>query len=660
MPLDAQLLQQVTNLLGRRDLTQRESADWWGGAADGGPNGDGLFPLTDSAGYTRMVPSPAKMMALVAGGWQFTVDAVKAVPNAQAGDVLPATTASSAAGISLLGIDKSGALKRFTTDLFASRRTADLEAWNDARFDDLLNVTRGGIEGSLNLASIAKIANNLTINLSSPPYNVKPDFQETRDGISVAGSFFIDSPSGQFKPQDVGKVMLLSSAWLTGGGPLQSTIQEVISPTRVRIAHAPNRSSNSNRMGWGTDNTDAVRRAMADSESPGYYSRGAVVIIPQGGIMTRAFRYKARTALVGYGSGQSFFVKLPPKPETGNALDQKGVTFIRNEVVVNNQNVGGKIYKYADDYVTLMQFGVHGGRYYQPGGDAVTALEMMSTLGDQTLANVDPYWRMAFVDVWESTNDGIHTYGRSSSNVMAVNVLNCNGMGWKCESFDDNVNTLVLQANSGVGLYLGPNGGSNGNFTTVKLSYNGTGTAGQRLGSNMTIDGSGYNITGIRSQESNSSNIVIRGSRNTITGGTLEDTGCVARHHGGAVAPQAISAGIFLVHGDVNGNRLNCYGNEITSVVIGPAVHRNDSDGQFASHAVFLDGAAGYGGPQYNYIDVRTTAPFGVIRSVDGQTTVEPWQYQDYGSGAGVAGREVSTSSFNQNSIRIDGQLITD
>lgn len=61
MTTDTQLLQQLTALLGRRDLTQAEMAEWFGGAADGGPYADGLFPLTDSTGYRRWVPSPARV-----------------------------------------------------------------------------------------------------------------------------------------------------------------------------------------------------------------------------------------------------------------------------------------------------------------------------------------------------------------------------------------------------------------------------------------------------------------------------------------------------------------------------------------------------------------------------------------------------------------------
>ncbi len=43
-----------------------QTIDWFAGSADGGPDGDGLFPLTDTVGNTRMVPSPDKIATYAA------------------------------------------------------------------------------------------------------------------------------------------------------------------------------------------------------------------------------------------------------------------------------------------------------------------------------------------------------------------------------------------------------------------------------------------------------------------------------------------------------------------------------------------------------------------------------------------------------------------
>ncbi|OWK27587.1 hypothetical protein [Sphingomonas dokdonensis] len=66
MASQAELLERVSALLGRRDLTQVEFSNWLGGSADGGPNGDGYYPLTDSTGFTRFVQSPAAQVTALA------------------------------------------------------------------------------------------------------------------------------------------------------------------------------------------------------------------------------------------------------------------------------------------------------------------------------------------------------------------------------------------------------------------------------------------------------------------------------------------------------------------------------------------------------------------------------------------------------------------
>jgi hypothetical protein len=63
MATSSELLGKVEDLIGRRNDTQIEFSDWVGGGPVGGPNGNGLYPMTDSSGHTRMVPSPAAIAA---------------------------------------------------------------------------------------------------------------------------------------------------------------------------------------------------------------------------------------------------------------------------------------------------------------------------------------------------------------------------------------------------------------------------------------------------------------------------------------------------------------------------------------------------------------------------------------------------------------------
>jgi hypothetical protein len=62
MTIETDILAQITDLLGRRTLTQEEIRAWWAGAADGGPEGNGMFPVTDGSGYVRSLPAPSKII----------------------------------------------------------------------------------------------------------------------------------------------------------------------------------------------------------------------------------------------------------------------------------------------------------------------------------------------------------------------------------------------------------------------------------------------------------------------------------------------------------------------------------------------------------------------------------------------------------------------
>jgi hypothetical protein len=68
MATPQELLNSVSALVGRRGLTIEEMGNWVSGGPVGGPNNDGTYPLSDGRGFTRMVPSPAAMIARVSKG----------------------------------------------------------------------------------------------------------------------------------------------------------------------------------------------------------------------------------------------------------------------------------------------------------------------------------------------------------------------------------------------------------------------------------------------------------------------------------------------------------------------------------------------------------------------------------------------------------------
>lgn len=65
--IESDILNGLTDLVGRRNLAQVEMDNWRAGAANGGPSGDGLYPMTDSTGFVRKLPSPAKVAEIAAG-----------------------------------------------------------------------------------------------------------------------------------------------------------------------------------------------------------------------------------------------------------------------------------------------------------------------------------------------------------------------------------------------------------------------------------------------------------------------------------------------------------------------------------------------------------------------------------------------------------------
>ncbi|WP_336958762.1 hypothetical protein [Sphingobium aquiterrae] len=77
MPTISELLDQVSALLGRRDLSLQELQAWMTGTADGGPDSDGRYPMSLSDGTPLLFRCPASMEDIVD---EFAELVVAAVP----------------------------------------------------------------------------------------------------------------------------------------------------------------------------------------------------------------------------------------------------------------------------------------------------------------------------------------------------------------------------------------------------------------------------------------------------------------------------------------------------------------------------------------------------------------------------------------------------
>lgn len=60
-PSHANVVNQMASLLTAWQGREDEFRAWMSGAAGGGPNADGRYPLTDTSGYTTLMPSPAQI-----------------------------------------------------------------------------------------------------------------------------------------------------------------------------------------------------------------------------------------------------------------------------------------------------------------------------------------------------------------------------------------------------------------------------------------------------------------------------------------------------------------------------------------------------------------------------------------------------------------------
>lgn len=75
MTTNAQLAQQVSDLLAAWNTREAQFRAWLSGTPTGGPNGNGKYPLTDAAGVMQLVDCPAKLADTVGGPAALSADA---------------------------------------------------------------------------------------------------------------------------------------------------------------------------------------------------------------------------------------------------------------------------------------------------------------------------------------------------------------------------------------------------------------------------------------------------------------------------------------------------------------------------------------------------------------------------------------------------------
>lgn len=94
---NSQLATRVETLIQSWTRRERQYANWLGGTADGGPNGDGRYELTDGLGATRLVSCPAALAHGVSGPAALAEAAMAAAEIARDASVSEATRSAAQA-----------------------------------------------------------------------------------------------------------------------------------------------------------------------------------------------------------------------------------------------------------------------------------------------------------------------------------------------------------------------------------------------------------------------------------------------------------------------------------------------------------------------------------------------------------------------------------
>lgn len=640
--LDDYSLAQLTGLLAvavtRFGNASEEFRQWAGGVVNGGPNGDGEYPLSDGFGNTHLVPCPARIAASAG----ISYDAINALTarntpfsHDHAGPVVP--------------IIADGVIRKFPLAMFASRRTQDLqEVTLGAEGIDYhiqaLN-TDTGISYRASVGALLSVTQGF-IDVTKPPYNCRFDGTFTRGAICEAGNNVIELIEPVGDRARVGHTFQISNAY--SGGPGRTTITEVLDNYHIRIAATPTSSHGANDCLFGTDNTAGLQAALYEARARSTYTYGKTVILPDGIGLTGALVYYPRSAIHGRGVRQSMLMRLDDHakaPAWYEYWQEFGTSGISNELhpsfvptqpapLLRAQNM-------YTDFPSIGDFSIHGARYCQTLGYAGISMHSMviGTPGPE-LPQIDPYPMFSRMHVIQAGWNGWEHTGHHSGSMFAVEIINCGAVGFHMAGYDANITNVLCIGNEMPGMYF-QGMGANSNLLNVKLSFNGVGGEwlyGQRAYTNLVLAGSGNNITNMRIQESKGSSVWVSGTGNQLADVTIDDTGCIVPLHNTWDTKPILCAAIVL--DGAQDTRFN-------DIIFGGAVHYGSN---FATHAVFC-----MNNPQNNT---------GRIVS-KGMTKFDDGAYFDNGETSGpYVSRAVGTSDGGginaNNRLTIDEQLLSD
>lgn len=505
---------------------------WAAGTATGGPNGDGYYPLpAPGAPGSILVPCPAKIATIAEEGGapstQLTAAAVNQLPAATTSDGQEWYPA----------VSPDGELRRYRPEMFASRKTADLDVLPGSEYAEWLScLSSTGLERKLAVSALTRAVGEV-IDPTKPPYNVRYDFQKAKPSYATAGSHIIQTGDPVFSASDVGKLVNVGGG--STGGALVGYIGQVQDSTHIAIytdltftTPATATATATNEMVWGTDNTVGLQQAFNDAEVASIYNTGRVVLI--GGMALASELRFGSIAIVGLGATACGFAAL--------AKSGSQQPFFADKIT-------GRYATLRPDAYTLKGLSFMGQRYTQFYNTFRRNIEVRGG-AFAAFRRGAPYARIEEIDTFESLWDGgafSGAFAGQFNNIRAYFNAQC---GLRMGFWDLNGQNWHVEANGGAGvLSLMPGA----NVSTVRASYNGSGggrifTGGgywpNQLGANWTECGFGNTVTNLRMQESWGHSLVIArqdplngassaGSKNAFFLGTFDDTANIVPGHGG-------------------------------------------------------------------------------------------------------------------------------
>jgi len=205
--LSSQLAAQLTTLVDNWQTREDQFRAWQAGTANGGPNNDGAYPLTDAVGVTNNVYCPAKLEAVAGGVTKIPVKCATTATITLSGTQTIDTIAANAGDRVLVKDQSTGSQNGiYVVASGAWARAADFDVSADAVSGCIIPVQQGGANG----LSIWHLTNTGTINLGTTALTFAQIYPSS--GSTTTMGSLIASATDKATPIDADYVGLMDSA----------------------------------------------------------------------------------------------------------------------------------------------------------------------------------------------------------------------------------------------------------------------------------------------------------------------------------------------------------------------------------------------------------------------------------------------------------------